>query len=263
MDIIVCVKHVPDVAEAEVQIDEGGKDIKKAGLLFDINEWDRYAIEEAILLKERFGGCVTVISMGEEAASETLRRCLAMGADEAIRLTDKAFEGSDGYVTAKILSQAIEKLKFDLILTGAQADDDGYAQVGVALAELLGIPHAALVTNVEVQDRFLRTHRELEGDLEEVVRIELPAALTIQSGINEPRYVSIMGIRRVAKREIKVWGIEELGLKEEEVGGFGSKIKVEEMFLPPSGGEAEILKGNPEELSERFQEILRKKGGLI
>ena len=120
------------------------RDIDKSGLVFDLNEWDSYAIEEAILLKEKQGGTVTVLSMIGEESNESLRKCLAMGADDAIRLTDPAFNGSDGYATAKVLAAAIQKIPYDLILTGTQAEDDGYGQVGVALAALLGIPHASL-----------------------------------------------------------------------------------------------------------------------
>jgi electron transfer flavoprotein beta subunit len=262
MNIIVCIKRVPETTDADVFIDKSGKDIDKSGLVFDLNEWDSYAIEEAILLKERLGGTVTVISMGGEDSNESLRKCLAMGADDAIRLTDPVFNGSDGSATAKVLAEAIRKIPYDLILTGAQAEDDGYGQVGVVLAELLEIPHAALVNRIEVQDKKLKAHRELEGGLEEVVEIDLPALLTIQTGINEPRYVSIMGIRKVAKKEIKTFGASDLNLKADEVGFSGSDIRLEKIFLPPVGEGAEILEGKPEELALKVSEILKDKGGL-
>jgi len=262
MNIIVCIKRVPETTDADVFIDKTGKDIDKSGLVFDLNEWDSYAIEEAILLKEKSGGTVTVISMGGEDSNESLRKCLAMGADDAIRLTDPAFNGSDGYATAKILAEAIRKIPYDLILTGTQAEDDGYGQVGVTVAELLGIPHASLVTRLEVQDKKLKAHRELEGGLEEVVEIDLPALLTIQTGINEPRYVSIMGIRKVAKKEIKTLGTSDLNLKAEEVGLSGSYIRLEKIFLPPVGEGAEMLEGKPEEISSKVFDILKDKGGL-
>jgi len=185
-----------------------------------------------------------------------------MGADDAIRLTDPAFDGSDGFVTAKILAEAIRKIPHDLILTGTQAEDDGYGQVGVVLAELLGIPHAALVNRLEVQDKKVKVHRELEGGLEEVYQIDLPAVLTIQTGINEPRYVSIMGIRKVAKKEIKTLGASDLNLKAEEVGLSGSDIQLEKIFLPPVGEGAEMLEGKPEEIASKVFDILKDKGGL-
>jgi electron transfer flavoprotein beta subunit len=262
MNIVVCVKRVPDTAEADVSIDKTGKNIDKSGLVFDLNEWDSYAIEEAIRLKEKLGGTVTVLSMGGEESNETLRKCLAMGADEAARLTDPAFDESDGYVTAKILAEAIRKIPYDLILTGTQTEDDGYGQVGVALAELLGIPHASLVTRIEIQGKKVKANRELEGGLEEVVEMDLPAVLTIQTGINEPRYVSIMGIRKVAKKEIKTFGVSDLNLEAEEVGLAGSDIRLERIFLPPVGEGAAMLEGKPEDIALKVIDILKDKGGV-
>jgi len=218
MDIIVCVKHVPETAEAEIRIDSTGKNIEKTGLVYDINEWDDYAVEEAVRIKEKLGGTVTAITVGPEDADSTLRKCLARGADKAIRLTDPAFEGSDGYATAKILYKAIKDMPFDVIFTGAQAGDDGYAMVGPILAELLGIPHATMVKKIELKDGAAKVNRELEGGLEEIVEVKLPAVLTIQTGINEPRYVSIMGTRKAMKKEITVLGLSELGLDANDRG---------------------------------------------
>jgi electron transfer flavoprotein beta subunit len=262
MNIIVCIKRVPETTEADVSIDPSGRDIDKSGLVFDLNEWDRYAVEEAILLKEKLGGKVLVVSMGGEESNESLRKSLAMGADDAIRLTDSAFHGSDGFATAKILAEAIRKMPFDLILTGTQSEDDGYGQVGVALAELLGIPHASLVNRIEAENEKVRVHRELEGGLEEVFEIDLPALLTIQTGINEPRYVSIMGIRKVAKKEIKTLGASDLNLKAEEVGLSGSDIQLDKVFFPSVGEGAMMLQGKPEELALKISDVLRDKGGL-
>ena len=260
MDVIVCVKHVPETAEVEIAIDKSGKGIETEDLVFDINEWDDYALEEAVLLKERLGGSVTVVTVGSKDADSTLRKCLARGADKAIRLTDKAFEGSDGYAIAKILHKAIKDLPFDLILTGAQAGDDGYAQVGVILAQLLGTPHATMVKKVEPMEGLVKLNRELEGGLEEIVEVKLPALLTIQTGINEPRYVSIMGIRKARKKEIKVLGLRALHMEEDEVGESGSWMTVEKMFLPPVEKEAEILGGSPDEITSKIAEILRARG---
>jgi len=260
MDIIVCVKHVPETAEAEVTINETGKRIKTQDLVFDINEWDDYALEEAVLIKEKHGGSITAITMGPEDADETLRKCLARGADKAIRLTDKAFEGSDAFATAKILHKAIQNLPFDLILTGAQAGDDGYAQVGAILAELLGIPHATMVKKVDVKEGLVRVNRELEGGLEQVMEIKMPVVLAIQTGINEPRYVSIMGVRKAREKELKVLSLADLGLEEEEVGESGSWITIEKMFLPPVEKEAEILTGGPDEVAAKIVETLKARG---
>jgi electron transfer flavoprotein beta subunit len=260
MDIIVCVKHVPETAEAEIRIDKSGKRIETEDLVFDINEWDDYALEEAVLLKEKLGGSVIAVTVGSEEADSTLRKCLARGADRAIRLTDEAFEWSDGYATAKILHSAIKDLPYDLVLAGALAGDDGYSQVGVTLAELLGIPHATMVKKIELSEDNVRVNRELEGGLQEIVEVKLPALLTIQTGINEPRYVSIMGIRKARKKEIKILGLIDLDLKEDDVGEAGSWMTVEKMFMPPVEKEAEILEGTPDEVTSKISEILRARG---
>lgn len=260
MEVVVCVKRVPDTSEAEVTIAEDERSIKEDRLPFDINEADNYATEEAILLKEKHGGSVTVVTVGKEDSKEQLRACLAKGADRAIRLDDEKFAGSDGYAISKILHSAIKDLKFDLVLCGCVADDDGYGQVGVQLAQLLGVRHACLVTRVEVEDGKARVHRELEGGLDEVLDVELPAVLAIQTGINEPRYASFKGIREAMKKEIKVLGLADIGLKPEDVGEPGSRIKLEKLFIPPVGERAEMLEGTPEETSGRLAKILKEKG---
>lgn len=260
MDIIVCVKHVPETAEAEIKIDSSEKAIEKSGLVFDINEWDDYALEEAVLLKEKLGGTVTAITVGSEDSDAVLRKCLARGADNAIRLTDLKFEGSDGYAVAKILSKVIKDLPFNLVLTGAQAGDNGYAVVGPMLATFLGVPHISMVKKIELSDEVAKVNRELEGGLEEIVEVKLPAVLAIQTGINEPRYVSIMGTRKAMQKEIKVLGLAEVGLSESEVGEAGSWIKMEKMYVPPVEKQAEFLKGSPEEIAGKIAEILKAKG---
>ena len=134
MDIIVCVKHVPETAEAEIKITDDGRAIERTGLVFDINEWDDYALEEAVLLKEKFGGTITVVSVGYRDTEDTLRMALAKGADAAVRIKAEEFGELDGYKTAQLLSAVIRGLHFDVIFTGCVATDDGYYQVGVALA---------------------------------------------------------------------------------------------------------------------------------
>lgn len=248
MEIIVCAKQVPDVAEAELKITEAGKSVETEHLPLDINEWDNYALEEALLLKEKFGGKVTLITIGSERANELLKMGLAKGADEAIRI---AYEPKDSFVTAKLLSEVIKTLSYDLILTGVQASDDGCAQVGVTLAELLGLPHAAIVKKLEVKDKKLNLNRELEGGVEEVLELTLPAVLTLQSGINEPRYASIIGIRRAAAKEIKTI-TPSLAVE--------SKISIDNLSIPPKGKGAEILTGTPDEVSQKLVEALKTRG---
>jgi len=257
------VKRVPDTSEAEVIIAGDGRTVEERDLVFDINECDRYALEEAVLLKEKFGGTVTALTLGPEGAADTLRRCLATGADRVIMLSDAAFAGSDAVTVAHILYRAIKDIQFDLVLAGAQASDDLQAQVGPVLAELLGTSHATIVTHLEIMNGKAKVHRELEGGLEAVVEIKLPAVITIQTGINVPRYVSIMGIRKAARQEIKQLGLSELGLKESEVGEAGSKTRVERLFLPVAEKNTEILTGSLGEIAARLAGIIRDKGGLV
>jgi electron transfer flavoprotein beta subunit len=260
LEIIVCVKHVPETAEAELKIDATGKAIDRTGLVFDINEWDDYALEEAVRMKEKQGGTVTAITMGADDSDTTLRKCLARGADKAIRLTDPKFNDSDGYATAMILHSAIKTLHFDLILTGMQAGDDGQATVGPILAEMLKIPHATMVKKIELATGTAKVNRELEGGLEEQVEVRLPAVFSVQTGINEPRYVSIMGIRKAMQKEIKVMTLADTGLTENEVGPAGSWTTIEKMYVPPVEKQAEFLKGTPEEVATKLSEILKSKG---
>lgn len=260
--MVVCVKRVPDTAEAEVHIDVSGKDIEKSRLSFKINECDNYAVEEAIQIKERLGGTVTVISLGPKENDEVIRMALAKGGDEAIRLEDEAFAGGDGFAVAKALAAAIKGMEFDIVFTGALADDDGYAVVPAALGELLGVPHATYVKKVEILEdgKRARVGRELEGGLLEFLEIDLPCVLGIQTGINEPRYASFKGIKQAAKKEIAVKSAADLGVDASEVGEAGSWAVLEK-FTPPVVGEmAEILEGDPEETAAKLAAILKEKG---
>jgi electron transfer flavoprotein beta subunit len=262
MDVIVCIKRVPEVAEVDLQVDPIGKGIKERDLVFSLNDWDNYAVEEAVRIKEKHGGKVTAITVGPEESEDVLRRALALGADEAVRVTDPATEGSDAYVIAKVLAAVIKDIPYDVILTGVQANDDGYAQVGATLAELLGVPHATLVTAMEINEKRAKVHRELEGGMEEVLECALPALFTIQSGINEPRYVSIMGIRKVAQKEIKVLDLTTVGLSPQDVGAGGSMSLIERIFPPPMGEGAEILTGGPDAVAAKVADIFVK-GGVM
>lgn len=254
MNIIVCIKRVPQTAEAEVKVDSTGKDIIKDRLTFDINESDSYALEEAILLKEKFGGTVTAISLGTVEAEDTLRIALAKGADSAFRIKVEEFGEVDGYKTAQLLKTVIKDIPFDIIFTGCLATDDAYSQIGPTLAELLGIPHATLVTKIEIADNKTQINRELEGGLLEHLEITLPALVTIQTGINEPRYASLIAIRRAASKEIKILS------KAEIVQEMPANSIIEELFVPPVGKRAEILTGSADEVSTRAAGIIKEKG---
>lgn len=263
MDIIVCVKWVPDTSEAELALAGGGKDIKKDDLDHDVNEWDRFAVEEAVQIKEKVGGGkVTVVSVAPEDAEEMLRECLARGADEAFQIWDDAMEGSDGFAVAKVLAKFIQGRPCDLVLTGTLADDDCAGQLGGMLASMLGVPSATLVSKIEVKDGTLAFNRELEGGLYEAIEMDLPAVVAVATGLNEPRFVSIRAVRKVASVEIPTVDLGEIGLDAGAVGADGSRIQIEKVFMPPEGEGAEILKGSPEEAAARLAEILKEKGGI-
>ncbi|WP_028324994.1 electron transfer flavoprotein subunit beta/FixA family protein [Desulfatirhabdium butyrativorans] len=262
MEILVCVKRVPDTAENEIVVNSSGSDIERADLVYSVNEWDNYAVEEAIQIRDRVGGTVTVVTVGDEESEEVLRREMAMGADKGILISDDAFAGSDGKGIAAILKAEIEKGKYDLILTGAQADD-GAAQVGGMLAAMLDLPFASLVNKIEiVNDATIQVGREVEGGNQEINEISLPCVLSIQTGINEPRYVGIRGIRKVASVEIPVHKAGDLGIDAGKVGKAGAKVKKVDYFIPPAGKGAEILEGSSEEIADKLIELLKAKGGI-
>jgi electron transfer flavoprotein beta subunit len=262
MEILVCVKRVPDPAENEISVEPGGKDIQREDLVYSVNEWDNYAVEEAVQIVERVGGNVTVVTVDDADAEEVVYREMAMGASRGLLLTDAAFEGSDGLGIATILAAAARKGEYDLILTGAQADD-GAAQVGGMLAALLDWPYASVVNHIEVKDdQSLRIGREIEGGNQEISDIETPCVLSIQTGINEPRYVGIRGIRKVASVELPVLDAEALGLSADTAGRDNARVKRIDYFVPQIGAGAEMLEGSPEELAGKLVELLKAKGGI-
>ncbi len=262
MEILVCVKRVPDTAENEIEVNSDGTDIERDDLVYSVNEWDNYAVEEAIQLRDNVGGSVTVVAVGDEESEEVVRREMAMGADNGVLVSDDAFEGSDGKGVATLLKAVVEKGQYDLILTGAQADE-GAAQVGGMLAAMLDRPYASLVNKIEVlDDKKLKVGREIEGGNQEMSEIDLPCVLSIQTGINEPRYVGIRGIRKVASIEIPVLGTGELNVDAGMVGAAGAKVKRLDYFVPDLGDGAEMLEGSNEEIIEKLIEILKAKGGL-
>lgn len=262
MEILVCVKRVPDTAENEIEVNRDGTDINREDLVYSVNEWDNYAVEEAIQIRDKVGGSVTVVSIGEDESEEVVRREMAMGADNGLLLSDSAFQGSDGRGLATILKAAVEQGSYDLILTGAQADD-GAGQVGGMLAAMLDWPYASLVNLVEIlDDKKIKVGREIAGGNQEMNEIDLPCVLSIQTGINEPRYVGIRGIRKVASVEIPVKGAAELGLAADAVGQAGAKVSRLDYFVPELGEGAEMLEGSTEEIVEKLVEILKAKGGI-
>ena len=259
------MKPVPDPGSRLI-INEAKTWIKDQDLTFVASEADNYALEEALRLKEKNGGEVVVLSMGGEEAARVLRSGLAMGADRAIHLLDPKFKGADEFATATALAKAIEKDGApDLVLAGVQSDDLGTGMTGTMVAELLGIAHATVVVGVETssEGRSLRVRRELEGGINETVELATPALLTIQFGINQPRYASLKGIMAAKKKDFKVWSAADLGLTDEAAGKAGALYEVQEIFIPEKKSKVEILGGTPEEAAAALVEKLRKEAKVL
>jgi electron transfer flavoprotein beta subunit len=259
MEILVCVKRVPDTSENEIEIRSDGSDIERDDLVYSVNEWDNYAVEEAIQIRDRVGGAVTVVTVGDEEAEEVLRREMAMGADKGILINVEGADTLDGRAVATLLKAEIEKGKYDLILTGAQADD-GAGQVGGMLAAMMDVPYASLVNLLEVvDDKTVKAGREIAGGNQEINEMRLPCVLSIQTGINEPRYVGIRGIRKVASLDIPTRAPGDLGVDESTLG---ARLRRLDYFVPEAGEGAEMLEGGTDEIIEKLIEMLKAKGGL-
>lgn len=261
MEILVCVKRVPDTSENEFELNSEGT-IAADEFVYSVNEPDNYALEEALQIASRLGGSVTVVTVGGEQDEEVLRREMAMGASRGVLLSDSAFNHSDNRGVAAILKAFVEKGRYDLILTGVQAEDGG-AQVGGMLAAMLDYPFASLVNFIEVQESGkLLIGREIEGGNREMSEIELPCVLSIQTGINEPRYVGMRGIRAVAAVPVPTYGVSELNIDPAQVGEVAAKVKRLDYFVPAAGKGAEMLHGSREENVERITELIAARGGL-
>src|SRR5438445_10306751 len=256
--IISCIKPVPDSASRLI-INEAKTWIKDQDLTFVASEADNYALEEALRLKEKHSGEVVVLAMGGEEAARVLRSGLAMGADRAIHLLDPKFKGADEFAAASALAKAIQKDGgADLILAGVQSDDLGTGMTGTMIAEFLGVPHATVVVGVDSDDKSLKVRRELEGGINETVELPIPALLTIQFGINQPRYASLKGIMAAKKKEFKVFTAADLELADNQVGRAGALYDVKEILIPERKSRVEILTGTPEEAAAKLVEKLRK-----
>jgi electron transfer flavoprotein beta subunit len=261
VEILVCAKRTPDISENEIQLNSEGSDIERDELVYSINEPDNYAVEEALQIVSRAGGSVTVVTVGSEDDEEILRREMAMGAQHGVLISDDAFAGSDGRGIATILHAFMQKGHYDLILTGVQAEA-GAAEVGGMLAAMLDYPFASLVNSIEVLDgKKLKVTREIEGGNKEISEIDLPCVLSIQTGINEPRYVGMKGIRAVASIPIPTYGASDLGLDRNAVDATAAKVKRVDYFVPARGKGAEILHGSREENIEKLLELVAARGG--
>jgi electron transfer flavoprotein beta subunit len=236
MNILVLLKQTFDTEERIAIVD--GR-VKEDGVRFVVNPYDEYAIEEAVRLKEAYGATVTVASVGPERTQEALRTALAMGADEAILASDPALFG-DSYTTAHVLAAIAKQGEYDLILAGNQAVDDGASQVAVRLAELLGYAHISTLTKLEVNGNQVVGRRDAEGD-EEVVVGQLPMVITAQQGLNDPRYPSLIGIRKAGKKPLRTVSLADLALCEDDIA---AKTEVLDTFLPPAKAAGKILQGD-------------------
>jgi len=257
MDIIVCIKQVPDTTE--VKINPETNTLIREGVPSIINPFDENALEAALQLKEKNGGKVTVITMGPPQATEALRTSLAMGADEAYLVSDRAFAGSDTWATSYTLAQTIKKLgNFDLILCGKQAIDGDTAQVGPGIAEWLGIPQITFAVKIEINGSTLKAERLLE-EVNEVVEAPLPAVVTVVKQINDPRLPSLKGMMRAKKAEIKTLSAEYISAEIENIGLKGSPTSVVKIFSPPPKGGGEVLSGDSGEIATKLIEKLQSR----
>ena len=263
MNVIVCMKQVPDT-ETLIKIKSDGSGIVTDDIKYVMNPYCEFGVEEALRIKEKFGGQAILVTMGQQRAVETLRTGLAMGADRSIHLNDPAFEGADGFATAKALAEAIQKETFDLILCGKQAVDDDMAQVGPSLAEFLNLPHVTLITKLEISPdkKKAKVEREVEGG-KEVIEVSLPAVFTCQKGLNEPRYASLPGIMKAKKKEVKPINQATLGLPADQVGAAGSKTKIMRYIPPPSRPPGKIISGEVIDAAKKLVKLLREEAKII
>jgi electron transfer flavoprotein beta subunit len=262
MNSIVCLKEVPDT-ETRIEVRDGK--IVEEGIQYVVNPYDEFALEEALKWQEQAGGKVTLVSLGPERARESILKGLAMGADEVYQLADDAFLGGDSFATAKALAAAIRKLgDYDAIFCGRQAVDDDSAAVGIMLAEMLDLPHVSVVSRLDIdtETRTARAERDIEGG-KEVVELPLPAVITAQKGLNEPRYPSFRGIRQARTKPFAVWNVADVDLDSQEVGAAGAKVEVVEITPPPERLGGRIIPGEPAEAAKEVVRLLREEAKVI
>ena len=250
MKIFVGLKQVP-ARDSLLRPGVAGRWIDETDLAFEINEPDAYALEAALQLKEKHGGEVTVLTAGPARAAQSIREALAKGADRAIHIEEESLDRWDTLGVAGLMARALETEQPDLILTGLQSDDLGYGQTGVVLAELLGLPHATIIMQVEKLDGSIRVKRELEDGWFQHVEMPLPAVLTIQSGFSKLRYATLMGIKKSKTKEVRRLSAAELG------GAAAPVMEISRVYLPPRTKETEIIGGSPQQAAATLVERLR------
>jgi len=263
--IVVLVKSVPDT-ESKIKIAADGVSIDPAGVKFVMNPYDEFAVEEGLRIKERLKDdtIVVAVSMGPERGVEVLRTALAMGADDAIHVSDPAFEGGDAQANARVLAAVIKPLAADLILGGKQAIDFDAAQTCPAIAEYLEVPQALIVTELKLSDdkKTATARRRVEGG-DELVELSLPALVTCEKGLNEPRYASLPGIMKAKKKEIKKVGLADSGLTAEQVGAAGSKSKVVKFHNLPERPAVKMIPGDAATQAKELVRLLREEAKVI
>jgi electron transfer flavoprotein beta subunit len=251
--IAVCIKQVPS-REWHPRLNDTKTWIRDQDAAFEMNEPDAYALEEALRLKEKHGGEVIVCCAGPARATQVIREALARGADRAIHVEDDSLASADAFVTTAALAEAMKDETFDLVLTGLQSDDQGFAQIGVILAEKLGLPHATIIMEVQAEGGALRVKRELEGGWFQWVAMPLPAVLTIQSGINQLRYATLKGIMAAKKKEIR---------KATASASAAPKQKIVSLYVPEKGKKTQIIGGSPAEAAKELVKKLRDEARVI
>ncbi|MDI6775833.1 MAG: electron transfer flavoprotein subunit beta/FixA family protein [Syntrophales bacterium] len=256
MNIVACVKQVPDT-EAQIKVKPDGSGIDESGIKWVMNPYDEYGLEEALRLKEKFGGEVTVVSLGPARVMETIRTALAMGADKGIHICDPAFDGADAYTTATALAAAIAGIPHDIIFCGQRAIDDDSGQVGSVLAELLGIPQLTIVTKVDVDGMSIKVIRPIEG-AQLLIEGTLPCVVTAQKGLNEPRYASLPGIMKAKKKPLDTKDAAALGVT------VDVKAKVARFIPPPARAAGKIIGGDdPTTKAAELARLLREEAKVI
>ncbi len=253
MKIAVCIKQVPS-RDWQPRINESHDWIREQDASFEMNEPDAYALEEGLRLKEKHGGEVVVCSAGPARVSQVLREALARGADRAIHVDADGLAQADAFAVATALAEAMRGEQFDLVLTGLQSDDQGFAQVGVVLAELLGMPHATIIMEVRAEGGGLRVKRELEGGWFQWVSMPLPALLTIQSGINQLRYATLKGIMAAKKKEIR---------KAAPPDRLPARQRIVNLYAPQKAKQTQVIGGSPAEAAAELVRRLRDEARAI
>jgi electron transfer flavoprotein beta subunit len=252
MKFAVCIKQVV-TREWQLRVNDSKTWIRDQDASFELNEPDAYALEEALRLKEKHGGEVIVCSAGPARATQVIREALARGADRALHVESDALVAADANAVAEALAAALRDEQVDLVLTGLQSDDQGFGQVGVVLAEKLGMPHATIIMDVQIQDQSLRVKRELEGGWFQWIALPLPAVLTIQSGINQLRYATLKGIMAAKKKEIK----------KVPAPAAASLQKITSIYVPTKGKRTEMIAGGPADAAKELVKRLREEARAL